>query len=134
MNSKQALMTMAEYIQATYPLNQRRMNEDTLFTAANLAAKVRKLEDERAAENRLDHSLNTIKTYRPIKVVCNCRRCEGKYYLITWRGRDSKKWPVEEGSCIYCVTLQIARLDMRYRREIDIYLIERLKEKTSVSK
>lgn len=133
MNAKQALLTMAEYIQATYPLMQKerlRYDEQAIFLAANREVSKRKRLDEKDARNRLDYSLSSVTQLKKTKTVCQCRRCEGQFYMVTWKGRDETKWPIKEGSCIYCVTLQQARIYMQTNREIDPYLIEKLKGKT----
>lgn len=133
MNSKQALLTMAEYINLTYPMMQQqrlRYDEQAIFMAANLEVQKRKRQAIKEADSHLDWSLASLTKVQKIKTVCECRRCEGEYYMVTWPNRNAGCWPVEEGSCIYCVTLQLARIAMRTGRDNDPHLIERLKERT----
>ncbi len=129
-NVKQALLTMGEYIRTTYPYAQTeklRYDQRAIFVAANLAYAQRKR--ERQPYNELDMSLNSVKEFKRVKVVCECRFCDGKYYMVTWKGRDESKWPNKEGSCIFCVTLRMARIAIAFGRDNDPELITKLKTK-----
>ena len=129
MNTKQAFITMGEYIKQTYyPAEQQRLryDEQNLFVAANVGYARRRRGEYEETLKRLDHSLNTAKSFLKVKKACNCRFCEEKYYLIKWEGRDPSKWPDTEGSCIFCVTLQVARLALFYKRDNDPWLITKL--------
>lgn len=127
---RQAYLTMAEYVRNTHPFMQGRRlryDETQVFKEANHENSRRHYRSYRNAQERLDHSLNRAKKFKVVKIACDCKFCDEKYYLITWKERDEKKWSVKEGSCIFCVTLQLARIAMHYGRDNDPYLIERLR-------
>lgn len=80
---------------------------------------VRKRREYRDSMKRVDFSLATAKELKKTTQVCDCPTCEGKYYMVTWKGRNPQLWPNKDGSCLFHVSLHRTR----------IYLIRREKPK-----